>query len=119
MLTTFDFSIAIAFAICYNLLAHCIVSALFDSKDYLAKYNYSIATLMVLAVMAAVMSKLLCNRFDTPYTDSVICVGLGIASLLLILTIILIDWQNFNEFTQVIIIGIIIAAICYYVYYFC
>ena len=119
MLNTFDFTIAISLALCYNLFAHCATSSLYEGKDYVAKYNYSITTLMLLGIVALVLSKLYNRRFGGSYTDSVISMGLAIAGMLLIMTTILIDWNNLNEITQVVIMGATIIAISYYVYCFC
>ena len=123
MLNSFDFGIAISLALCYNLLAHCINSNLYDNMDFVDKHNYSIVTLMILAVVALVISKLIYNRINKTgsanYTDSVLCMGFAISALLLLTTTILIDWNNLNEVTQVIIMGITIIAISYYVYCFC
>jgi hypothetical protein len=118
MLSSFDFAIAISLAICYNLFAHCITGSLYENKDYNDKYMYSVTTLMILGIMALVASKLISNRIGS-YTDSVLSMGLGIAGLLLIITSVLIDWQNLNEITQVLVMGVIIIGISYYVYRFC
>lgn len=118
MLNSFDFTIAIIIAICYNMLAHCCTSALYEGYDYVVKYNYSVATLMILGILALVLSRLISTRVGT-YVDSIFSMSMCIAGILLILTTILIDWHNLNEITQVIIMGIIITAISYYIYTFC
>jgi len=123
MLNSFDFGIAISLALCYNLLAHCINGNLYDDMDFVDKHNYSIITLMLLGIVALVISKLIYNRINKTdsinFADSVLCMGFAISALLLFITTVLIDWNNLNEITQVIIMSLTIIAISYYVYCFC
>jgi len=118
MLNSFDFGIAFALAICYNMLAHCVTSSLYEGKDYLDKYNYNVTTIMILGIVALVVSKLISNRIGT-YTDSVLSMGMGIAGLLLMMTAVIIDWHNLSEITQVLFMGVVIIGISFYIYRYC
>ena len=111
----FDVLVYIIIALILNIFAHQVACSAYKNCPYDEKYEKSMILLFVLGISAIVSSNFLIKR-DQKYSESVVSIGMTLGGLLLILTVIVVNWGDMTDEIRLFISGLFLIFVLYYFY---
>lgn len=99
-------------AILYNIFIHQSIIILLKSYTYEEKMEYGLTIIFISGIIGIVLSRLLLKNNQT-YSNSVVSMGMLTGGILLMLTAIIVNWNNISDdiklfLTFTIFIGVLI-----------
>jgi hypothetical protein len=102
-----DLCVYIIIALCYNLFVHQVTSMLYKNYTYEEKYNKSITFIFIAGILGIVIAKLMVTKY-------VVNMGLTLGGGLLILTSIIVNWDNMTDDLKLCMSAVGFGAILWY-----
>lgn len=111
-----DYGLYIIIPVIYNLIIHVLASTLTQNMPYKERYSNSLTLIIVAGLLALVIYNMYYDEEEGTQLENVIYQSLGLGGILLIITAILIDWQQLGDVMQVIIISTAFIMLFYFHY---
>ena len=113
-----DISVYITIAISYNLFVHHLATILYRNMNYKEKFDSTTTFIFIMGIIGIVISKLILKPEDI-YSESVISMCLGLGGILLILTSVIVNWNEMSDDMRLIISTCIFIGLVwsFYTYY--
>lgn len=102
-------------AILYNIFIHQIVTSVYKTYSYEEKFDYGIAFIFLAGFVGIIMSKILLKE-NEEYKTSITSMGLLTGGIMLVITSVLINWENISDDIRLLIVSIIFLGLFYYFY---
>lgn len=103
----------VSIALMYNLFAHSLASITYKDLQFEAKYENTVAMLVLLGGIGIMMSKIISDKL---YKKSVVSKGLFYGGILLLLTVLMANWQTIAEEMKLFMIAGLLAILIWYGY---
>jgi len=110
-----DFFVYIIIAISYNLFIHQISAILYKDLSFEDKFNNSLILLFISGILGIIIAKLILKK-EQNYKESPVSIGFCIGGIILILTTIIVNWENMNDEIKLCISCFTFGTIIWYFY---
>jgi uncharacterized membrane protein len=110
-----DFISFFLIAISYNIFIHQVITTLFRSYSYEDRIEYGITFIFLAGFIGIVLSKIMLKPGEK-FMESVTSLGLLIGGLMLILTAVIVNWDNMSDDVRLFFATVVFCGLLYYFY---
>lgn len=113
-MSVIDNIIIITIAIVFNMFTHYMASVMFKDYPFQEKYNMSVTLLFICGIMGLVIGKLVIN--ENKYKNNVVSNGLYHGGIILIISGLLLNWNDMNDVIKLTVTACAIIGLIFYSY---
>lgn len=110
-----DFLSSFLIAVTYNIFIHQMISTGFQSYSYEHRMEYGMTVIFMAGIVGVVLAKVLLKK-NEKLSDSIISMGFMIGGILLLLTAVMVNWDNISDDIRLFITGLLFCGVVYYFY---